>query len=109
MIVNLQIDRLVLDGLPVGSHQGPLIQAAVEAEVARLLKQGWMDQAVPPGRVGKAPIESGSGPESLGTTIGQAVFADLQRHLEPHLTVLKPTAGQRSPGPSAPQMSREIL
>jgi hypothetical protein len=37
MKINLHIERLVLDGLPVESHQGASIQSAIEAELARLL------------------------------------------------------------------------
>jgi hypothetical protein len=36
MKINLHIERLVLDGLPIGPHQGPLVQAAVETELTRL-------------------------------------------------------------------------
>jgi hypothetical protein len=35
--INLHIERLVLDGLPITHSQGPLVQAAVEAELARLI------------------------------------------------------------------------
>lgn len=37
MTIRLHIDRLVLEGLPLGAHEGPLVQAAVEAELARLM------------------------------------------------------------------------
>jgi hypothetical protein len=37
MKINLHIERLVLDGLPIEQHHGPLVQAAVEAELTRLL------------------------------------------------------------------------
>jgi len=37
MNINLHVERLVLDGLPVTRSQGPLLQAAVEAELASLL------------------------------------------------------------------------
>ena len=34
--VNLHIERLVLEGLPLGAHEGPLVQAAIEVELGRL-------------------------------------------------------------------------
>ena len=37
MNITIHIERLVLDGLPVTLHDAPSIQAAVEAELARLL------------------------------------------------------------------------
>jgi hypothetical protein len=40
MSVRLHIERLVLDGVDVGPGQHQLLQAAVQAELARLLGQG---------------------------------------------------------------------
>jgi len=40
MTVRLHIERLVLDGVPVGTGQRHLLQAAVQAELAHLLGQG---------------------------------------------------------------------
>ncbi len=40
MKINLHIERLILDGLPLTPGQGPSVQAAVEAHLARLLKAG---------------------------------------------------------------------
>jgi hypothetical protein len=37
MNINLHIERLVLDGLPLEQRQGPQLQAAVERELTRLL------------------------------------------------------------------------
>ena len=37
MRINVHIERLILDGLPVTSLQGPEVGAAVETELARLL------------------------------------------------------------------------
>lgn len=93
MNINLHIEKLVLDGLPVGTHEGPLVQAAVEAELARLIEQGPFEQPIPLGRDGGplAQLGNGSviGPERLGKEIGQATFANLQPRLEPHLPVVK--------------------
>jgi len=36
--VRVHIERLVLDGLPVTAAQGPRVQAAVEAELTRLIE-----------------------------------------------------------------------
>ncbi len=37
MKIQVHIERLVLEGLPVTSREGPRVQAAVEAELGRLL------------------------------------------------------------------------
>ncbi len=39
MNVNLHIERLVIDGLPVGSHEGLSSQPASAAEIRRLIAQ----------------------------------------------------------------------
>jgi len=78
MIVNLHIDRLVIDGLPIGSHDAPIIKAAVSAELTRLLgEDGLTDD---PGRSRFDPLlrsEPIARPArdagNLGTQIGQAV------------------------------------
>ena len=37
MNINVHIERLILDGLPVKGSDGSIIQAAVETELSRLL------------------------------------------------------------------------
>ena len=82
MNVNLHIERLVLDGLPVGSHEGPLVEAAIAAELTRMFAEGSFGAGVPRGRA--TPLvcaeairmESG-GAEGLGVQIGQAVFGGI--------------------------------
>jgi hypothetical protein len=37
MTIRVHIERLVLEALPIGHHDGPLVQAAVETELARLM------------------------------------------------------------------------
>jgi hypothetical protein len=38
--IQIYIDRLILDGISVPHSQRPLLQAAVEAELGRLLAEG---------------------------------------------------------------------
>jgi hypothetical protein len=38
MSIHLHIERLVLEGVPLERRHGPLLQAAVERELARLLR-----------------------------------------------------------------------
>lgn len=37
MSIHVYIDRLILDGLPLDTGDGPAVQAAIEAELTRLL------------------------------------------------------------------------
>jgi len=79
MIVNFHIDRLVLDGLPAGSHEGPLVRDALEAELARLLAAPDAAQHFGEDRTVQR-IRSvgmgrpGGGMTGLGEHIGKAVF-----------------------------------
>jgi hypothetical protein len=39
MNINLHIERLVLDGLPIEARDGPAVRMAIETELTRLLTQ----------------------------------------------------------------------
>ncbi|MGA9365505.1 MAG: hypothetical protein WBW16_14170 [Bacteroidota bacterium] len=87
MNINLHIERLILDGLPLTSSQGVLVRAAVEGELTRLLAAGM------PGVTGGAlPSVQGSdlqlspqiSPKQLGQQIGRAIHAGLNRSVESH-------------------------
>ncbi|MDT8760900.1 hypothetical protein MZO42_19545 [Sphingomonas psychrotolerans] len=110
MIVNLHIDRLVLDGLPMRSHERPLIQAAVEAELTRLIARDHREQALPPGHGGALSIPHTGDPttrsELLGIDIGEAIFAHLQPRLQPHPSTPEQICGPGS-GRRASPLSRE--
>jgi hypothetical protein len=80
--VTLHIERLVLEGLPVGSHDGPLVQAAIEAELARLIGEGGGGLA----KIGSAPLKKGlaidavsSRPDTLGVQIAQSIYGSISR------------------------------
>ena len=55
MKFSIQIDRLVLDGLPVSQAQGPLVQAAVESELSRLFTEGNLSPSCSPGGASGCP------------------------------------------------------
>jgi hypothetical protein len=82
--INLHIDRLVLDGLPVAGQDGPLIGAAVETELARLLERDGeaarfvRDRAHPVLRADPIP-GTASGQDPLGAQIGRAVHGAVGR------------------------------
>lgn len=81
MNIYVYIERLILDGLPVTSSQGPLVQAAVEAELTRLLAaQGVSPSsagAVPHLSTGSIQLTEDSKPAQLGHQIAQAIHSGL--------------------------------
>ena len=55
--IHIYIDRLILDGISVPHAQRPVLQAAVEAELGRLLAEGGIG----------AELRSGSAVPSIST------------------------------------------
>jgi len=83
MNINLHIERLVLEGLPVAGGQGAVVQAAAESELARLLtSEGFAPKAsmaeayITAGAIQLRPAAT---PRQLGRQIGQTVFASVLR------------------------------
>jgi hypothetical protein len=85
MSINVHIERLILDGLPLTRNQGTLVQAAVEAELAQLLRAGGLAPAwrsggaVPSVRAEAIQLAGESGPAHLGQQIARAVHGGLRR------------------------------
>ena len=83
MNINLHIDRLVLDCLPIDHHQSPLIKTTVEAELSRLLTANGLADSLMVG--GAMPSVSASGiqvandsnPARLGQQIGRAIYGGI--------------------------------
>lgn len=79
MRIDLHIERLVLDGLPVTNSQGPQLRIAIERELTRLLAlHGLTDElrggiAVPRVRAGEIRFRKSSDPLSLGRSVARAV------------------------------------
>lgn len=80
MNVRLHIERLVLEDLPIAGSQRGLVQAAVERELARMIK---VDGVGPETMVGGArpaaptmviQMAEGATPVQLGHQIAQAVY-----------------------------------
>ena len=88
MKIHVHIERLILDGLPLGPSGGSRVQAAVEAELARLLTEGSttegnIAQAWPSGgavpAVPAAPIQlsARARPAEIGGQIAASVYAGI--------------------------------
>jgi hypothetical protein len=79
MKINLHIERVVLDGLPVASHQRGLVLSALETELTRLLGAAGLSSelmsggAVPYLPTSSIELTSGVGPAQIGRQIAGAV------------------------------------
>ena len=83
MNIQLHIERLVLDGLPLTRREGAVVQAAVETELARLLTA----EGLPPVLAGGGMTPSlaapgvsftpGGDPAALGMQIARSVYGSL--------------------------------
>jgi hypothetical protein len=87
MKINMHIERLVLDGLSVPYHQQPLLQTAVETELARLFTvnvnrpaNGLLTgKAVSHISAGDIQSANESEPGHLGQQIARAVYEGVNR------------------------------
>lgn len=81
--IQLHIERLVLDGLPIDRAQAPAIQAAVEAELSRLLTiQGLSAElqaggAVPALSANAIQLSSNTSARQLGAQIAQSIYGGM--------------------------------
>jgi hypothetical protein len=81
--ITLHIERLTLDGVPLAHSQRPLVQAAVEAELARLLANDGLAAELHSGGTlrhipgGNIQLSSNGNPYTLGQQIAQAVYSGI--------------------------------
>ncbi|KYC37276.1 hypothetical protein WA1_47535 [Scytonema hofmannii PCC 7110] len=80
MNIHINIERLILDGVTVSHAQRPLLQAALEKELGRLLATGGLGAeflaggAVPSVSAGNIQITPDSNYTQMGQQIAQAVY-----------------------------------
>ena len=81
MRINVQIDRLVVDGIDLDRRQRPLMQAAFEQELSRLLVQDGLSSELSSGvalRSLNAPsiqiANANKSPDAFGQQVAQAVY-----------------------------------
>ena len=84
MKIDLHIDRLVLDGIDLDHAQRPHLQAAVEAELGRLLAEGGLGALAGGGvvhslKAGGFEISSDGNPAQLGRQIAGAVYGGIRK------------------------------
>lgn len=85
MNINLHIERLILDGLPITHSQGPLLQAAVETELTRLLTENGLAAnlqtgiAMPSVRANGIQLTSSNSPTQMGMQIAASVYSGIMK------------------------------
>lgn len=78
--ITIHIERVILDGLPIASHQRGKLQAAFEAELARLLANGALAFDLQTGGLrkqvpaGVLELKAGESPDTLGKKLARAVY-----------------------------------
>jgi hypothetical protein len=81
MNINVSIERLVLNGLPMSRSQGVLVQVAVETELAGLLSEQGLRHlsagAVPHLSANSIQVTHDSKPAQLGHQIACAIHGTL--------------------------------
>jgi hypothetical protein len=80
MKVRLEIERLVVDGLPLSRGEAGRLRSAVEAELVRLLADGGL--GVQGGAIASVagptvPVGDGRDPVAVGTQVARAVYGSL--------------------------------
>jgi hypothetical protein len=84
MNINLYIERIVLEGLPVEPGQRHLVQAALEAELARLIGENGLPPTLTSGGAWPTLRADGFGmtketsPAQIGQQIAQSVYGGMK-------------------------------
>lgn len=85
MNISLHIERLVLEGVPLGEGDARRVQAAVTAELARLIAGGgvggeWPSRgALEYARGSDIRLAAGEGPDVVGRRIAGALYGGIAR------------------------------
>jgi hypothetical protein len=80
MSIRIHIERLILDGLPVQPRDGALFQAAVEAELSRLVTLSGIPSDFQTGgnqaRIDAPALQLMSSPDAkvLGAQVGEGIY-----------------------------------
>ena len=82
--INLHIERLVLDGISVESHQRPVLKATLESELGRLLAQNGIASGLQSGgafntiRTDSIDVGEINEPSHLGQQVARSVYGGIK-------------------------------
>jgi putative IMPACT (imprinted ancient) family translation regulator len=80
--INLHIERLVLDGVPLGSADVPLLQAAMEQELGRLLSsappQEWSGGDIAQCAARPVHLAAGGSARAWGRQVAASLFSSIR-------------------------------
>jgi hypothetical protein len=88
MKIQVNIERLILDGIDIPPGQRPLLQTAVEVELGRLLIAGGLSPALSSSgatasiRVNAMQLLRGNNPTQLGQQIARSVYGGIGKAQE---------------------------
>ena len=79
MTITLHIERLILDGLPIGVHQAGAVEGSIRRELTRLLVEGGIaPELAAGGMTPSLPAQTASHatphPDALGQQIARATY-----------------------------------
>ena len=84
MKIDLHIERLILDGLPLNQREGAVLQNALERELAQLLGRGGIDEltgsALPQLPISAIQLSPAGQPAQWGRQIARALHGGLAAH-----------------------------
>ncbi|MDZ8188799.1 MAG: hypothetical protein RMX96_28600 [Nostoc sp. ChiSLP02] len=81
MNINIDIEKLILEGMPISPSQARLLQAEVESELAKLLaNEGLPDNLLSGGVVpgGAIQVKPGTNPAQMGRQIAQEIYRGMK-------------------------------
>jgi hypothetical protein len=83
MNINLHIERLVLEGLPVEARHSALVREAIEAELSHLLSNGGVSSGLQSGGVlhrvqaDALQLNADSNATQIGQQIAQSIYGSI--------------------------------
>jgi hypothetical protein len=83
MNINLHIERLILDGLPLEARDGAILRAIIEVEIARLLSQNadisnWQTSRTPSSvRANAIQLTDESSTAQIGRQIAGSIYESI--------------------------------
>ncbi|MEO1208789.1 MAG: hypothetical protein AAFX78_04520 [Cyanobacteria bacterium J06638_20] len=81
--VHIHIDRLILDGISIPHAQRPLLQAAMETELTRLVTENGLSNqlqtnlAVPHLSAGAMAFSPDTSPSQMGQQIARSIYGGI--------------------------------